>query len=170
MLFIGWLIRQYQLDGFGGPSKIFLLKFTMPYTGTRGFNGDMPAIWLLNAQIPHTSHNGTNPRCSCWTTGCVELDLFEVLDPGNFRCKSTLHMAPAGGCSEYFVRPGQKPTIAAVVFSEKRGTVSIRILEEDEECFGKELEEEVVERWLKGLIEGEGEESSVFDLTFGDEK
>lgn len=75
-------------------------------------------------------------------------------------------MAPAGGCSEYFVRPGQSPVTAAVVFSGKHGVVSIRILEE-EEGFGEELNEEVVEGWLKGVVDGEGEESSVFDLRFG---
>lgn len=136
----------------------------MPFTGNRGFNGDMPAIWLLNAQIPHTVQYGTNPNCSCWTTGCGELDLFEVLDPGNFRCKSSLHMAPAGGCSEYFVRPSQGPIKAAVVFSESRGVVSIRILEEGEGAFGEALEERVVEGWLKGAVDGVGEEWSVFDL------
>lgn len=75
-------------------------------------------------------------------------------------------MASAGGCSEYFVRPGQGPVTAAVVFNGKREVVSIRILE-DEEGFGEELEEEVVEGWLKSVVEGEGEESSVFDLGFG---
>lgn len=72
-------------------------------------------------------------------------------------------MAPAGGCSEYFVRPSQGPITAAVVFSGTRGVVSIRILEE-EEGFGEGLEEEVVEGWLKGVVDGEGEEWSVFDL------
>lgn len=137
----------------------------MPFTGTRGFNGDMPAIWLLNAQIPHTSQYGTNPHCSCWSTGCGELDLFEILNSGNFRCKSTLHMAPAGGCSEYFVRPSQTPTTAAVVFSATHGVVSVKILDEEEgEVFGEGLEEEVVEGWLKGVMDGGGEEWSVFDL------
>jgi hypothetical protein len=155
-------------DGFGGSSKIFLMQFTMPFTGTRGFNGDMPAIWLLNAQIPRTSQYGTNPNCSCWTTGCGELDLFEVLDPGNFRCKSTLHMAPAGGCSEYFVRPSEAPLTAAVVFSGTKGVVSIRVLEEgDGAAFGEDLDDQVVEAWLEGVVDGLGDEWSVFDLKFG---
>lgn len=36
----------------------------MPLTNSATFNGDMPAIWLLNAQIPLTSQYGTNPECS----------------------------------------------------------------------------------------------------------
>ena len=89
----------------------------MPLSGKKGFNGDMPGIWLLNAQIPLTSQYGTNSQCSCWTSGCGEFDLFEVLDHGNFRCKSTLHMAPAGGSSDWFRRPETSTITAAVVFA-----------------------------------------------------
>ena len=74
----------------------------MPMTGETGFNADMPAIWIMNAKIALTSQYGENQQCSCWSTGCGELDVFEVLDTGNTRCKSTLHMAPAGGSSDYF--------------------------------------------------------------------
>lgn len=73
-------------------------------------------------------------------------------------------MAPAGGCSEYFVRPSQEPITAAVVFSATHGVVSLRILDEGEGAFGEGLEEELVEEWLKGVVDGEGEEWSVFDL------
>lgn len=52
------------LDGFSGAQKVFLLEFSMPLTNSTAFNGDMPAIWLLNAQIPLTSQYGTNPDCS----------------------------------------------------------------------------------------------------------
>ena len=37
----------------------------MPLSGKTGFNEDMPAIWVLNAQIPLTSQYGTNEECSC---------------------------------------------------------------------------------------------------------
>ena len=63
------LFSQYAnlkrvLDGFSGAQKIFLLEFSMPLTNSTAFGGDMPAIWLLNAQIPLTSQYGTNPECS----------------------------------------------------------------------------------------------------------
>ncbi len=76
-----------RTDGFSGSQKLFLLEFSMPSTNETGFNTDMPAIWLMNAQIPLTSQYGTNPECSCWTSGCGEFDIFEALDSGNFRCK-----------------------------------------------------------------------------------
>lgn len=101
----------------------------MPLTGQGGFNGDMPAIWLNNAKIPLTSQYGTNANCSCWSSGCGEFDLFEVLDSGNTRCKSTLHMSPAGGSSDYFLRPTEGAITAAVVFTGSREMAHIRILD-----------------------------------------
>lgn len=100
-----------QTDGFNGSEKVFLFEFAMPDTGKVGFNANMPALWVLNAQVPRTSQYGTNPDCSCWTSGYGEFDLFEVLDSGNFRCKSTLHMDPAGGSSDWLQRPVKGPSL-----------------------------------------------------------
>ncbi|KAL9633243.1 MAG: hypothetical protein Q9164_004816 [Protoblastenia rupestris] len=134
--------------GFGGSHKVFLFEFSMPLTGKSNFNGDMPAIWLLNAQIPLTSQYGTNADCSCWTSGCGEFDLFEVLDPGNMRCKSTLHMAPAGGSSDWFLRPMKETITAAVVFSADAGLAVIRVLD-GEHRFDENLADETVMGWIK---------------------
>ncbi|KAL9008758.1 MAG: hypothetical protein Q9173_006150, partial [Seirophora scorigena] len=116
--------------GFAGDHKLFMMEFSMPTTGKTGFNADMPGIWLLNAQIPLTSQYGTNPSCSCWTSGCGEFDLFEVLDSGNARCKSTLHMAPAGGSSDYFRRPENGTIKAAVLFLGKNESARIQVLDD----------------------------------------
>ena len=143
-------------DGFPGSFKIFLLEFSMPYTNMTGFNADMPAIWLMNAQIPLTSQYGENPDCSCWTSGCGEFDLFEVLDSGNFRCKSTLHMAPAGGSSDWFMRPTVESITAAVVLAGSNEVVAIRVLG-DGQSFDVSLSETVVNGWV-------GEQSSLFRM------
>ncbi|KAF7846363.1 hypothetical protein BT93_L4498 [Corymbia citriodora subsp. variegata] len=92
--------------GFGGAQKAFFFEFEMPLDGETdaSTNGDMPAIWMLNAQIPNTLQYGA-ADCSCWTSGCGEFDIFEVLAPGDLRCKSTLHGNIAGGDSDYFARP-----------------------------------------------------------------
>lgn len=58
-------------DGFNGADKVFMMEYSMPMDGTSGFNADMPAIWMLNAQIPRTLQYG-NAACSCWITGCGE--------------------------------------------------------------------------------------------------
>jgi hypothetical protein len=146
--------------GFGGDHKIFLISFTMPATGKTGFNSDMPAIWLMNAQIPLTSQYGTNPACSCWTSGCGELDVFEVLDSGNHRCKSTLHMLPAGGSSDYFQRPVGQTVKAAIVFTGANETVTIQILDENV-SFGKVLKDACVHQFMSGV---EGKMKSLFRL------
>lgn len=64
-------------DGFAGPNKIFFFEFDMPLDGNQGFNGDLPAIWTLNAQIPRTLQYG-KAECSCWQSGCGEFDVSSV--------------------------------------------------------------------------------------------
>lgn len=142
--------------GFSGARKVFLLEFSMPFTNSTTFNGDMPAIWLLNAQIPLTSQYGTNAECSCWTSGCGEFDLFEVLDSGDFRCKSTLHMAPAGGSSDWFQRPTGGSITAAVVIAGENEVAAIRIVGEGQ-SFDTTLSEDLVNGWVN-------EQGSVFEM------
>ncbi|KAM0804083.1 putative TOS1-like glycosyl hydrolase-domain-containing protein [Usnea florida] len=142
--------------GFAGAQKIFLLEFSMPHTNSAAFNGDMPAIWLLNAQIPLTSQYGTNAECSCWTSGCGEFDIFEILDSGNFRCKSTLHMAPAGGSSDWFQRPTNASITAAIIIAGEHEVAAIRVLGPGQ-SFDDVLSGEVVEGWIS-------EVGSVFEM------
>ncbi|KAL8779344.1 MAG: hypothetical protein Q9213_006987 [Squamulea squamosa] len=151
-------------DGFAGDSKLFMMEFSMPRTGKTGFNADMPGIWLLNAQIPLTSQYGTNPKCSCWTSGCGEFDLFEILDTGNFRCKSTLHMAPAGGSSDYFQRPEKSTIKAAVLFHGANQAAHIKILDNNQN-FDESLAADVVQAMTKD--DGNSGRSSVFRLASG---
>ena len=141
--------RLTNTDGFGGSRKIFLMEFAMPMSGKRRFNSDMPGIWLLNAQIPLTSQYGTNSECSCWTSGCGEFDLFEVLDSGNFRCKSTLHMTPAGGSSDWFQRPVKATITAAVVFAGGDDGILVKVLDEPQD-FGGSIDDKIVQEWLGG--------------------
>jgi len=108
--------------GFGGAQKAFFFEFEMPdepSQQTGAWTGNMPAIWALNAQIPRTLQYG-NPTCSCWATGCGELDIFEVLAPGDTRAKSTLHgNAPcSGGNSDYFSRPTNGTITVGVLMND----------------------------------------------------
>lgn len=134
-------------DGFAGSEKVFLFEFSMPDTGETGFNANMPAIWVLNAQVPRTSQYGTNPDCSCWTSGCGEFDLFEVLESGNFRCKSTLHMEPAGGSSDWFRRPTGGSLTAALVVGGHSEVAAIRVLDQGQP-FSTKLSGSVIDHWL----------------------
>ena len=95
-------------EGFDGAEKAFFFEFDMPDSGETTEDiydpVNMPAIWMLNAQIPRTLQYG-NEDCSCWVSGCGEFDMFEVLAPGDARAKSTLHGNKSGGDSNYFSRP-----------------------------------------------------------------
>jgi hypothetical protein len=98
--------------------------------GKTGPNEDMPAIWLLNAQIPWTAQYGPLD-CSCWGTGCGEFDIVETLASGDMRCKSTLHTNTPGGDSDYIVRPhdDSSPMKLAVLFISASSSIQITVLD-----------------------------------------
>ncbi|KAF1818948.1 uncharacterized protein K489DRAFT_293708, partial [Dissoconium aciculare CBS 342.82] len=116
--------------GFGGHNKAFFFEFGMPDDGQTSYSPykpvNMPAIWLLNAQIPRTLQYGP-ADCSCWTTGCGEFDIFEVLMPGDTRCKSTLHGNVQGGDSNYFARPTTGTIKAVLIMNDNN--IHIKILD-----------------------------------------
>lgn len=116
--------------GFDGAKKVFLLEFDMPMTGATGWNQDMPAVWVLNAQIPNTVQYGKS-ECSCWESGCGEWDIFEVLDSGNTRCKSTIHGNISGGDSNYFDRPVDSTVKVAVIFDGDNSAGHIVVLPDE---------------------------------------
>lgn len=140
--------------GFKGASKIFVFEFEMPSdTNGNGYNQDMPAVWLLNAKIPRTLQYG-EATCSCWKTGCGELDLFEVLSSGSNKMISHLHDGQGssqnsnnggGGSQDYFERPTSGTFKGVVIFYGDE----IHILQVDDETeFGSSLDEETVNAWL----------------------
>ncbi|KAI1328901.1 TOS1 protein [Xylariaceae sp. FL0255] len=141
--------------GFEGASKVFVAEFTMPLTGNRGFNGDMPAFWLLNAQIPRTQQYGS---CSCWTgdssdpnSGCGEFDIVEVLASGDTRAKSTFHFAQATGDSHYFDRPTTDSTIFAVIMDAASSTAVIKQL--DTFDFGTSLTASLIQSMVEDEVD-----------------
>lgn len=131
--------------GFGGADKIFVFEFQMPKASDSAtFNYDMPAIWLLNAKIPRTLQYG-KADCSCWSTGCGEFDIFEILSAGSNKLISHLHDGQGGGSQDYFERPYDSTMKGAVVF--KDGTISIVVLD-DSTSFPSSLSAETVDSWL----------------------
>lgn len=107
----------------------------MPDDGTKGFNANMPSVWMLNAQIARTAQYAS---CSCWgnTGGCGEFDVCEVLDSGNSKCKSTWHGNTPGGSSDYFDRPTTSSMKLAVVMANNQ--INIQKLDDSTE-FGESL-------------------------------
>lgn len=137
--------------GFSGSSKVFVFEFEMPSDGKSGFNMDMPAIWMLNAQIPRTLQYG-DASCSCWSTGCGELDLFEILSSGSDKLICHLHTGQGassgsnsggGGSQDYFKRPTSGSMKAAVVMTGSQ----IHVLEVTD-SFDETLSSDVVQGWI----------------------
>lgn len=117
--------------GFDGPSKAFFFEFSMPDDGQSGASiydaVNMPALWLLNAQIPRTLQYGKS-ECSCWESGCGEFDVFEVLAAGDTRAKSTLHGNVAGGDSDYFERPTSDTIKVGLILNNDK--IHIKVLDD----------------------------------------
>ena len=101
----------------------------MPDDGTSGWNMNMPAVWMLNAEVPRTAQYGP-AECSCWSSGCGEFDIMEVLDSGNKRCKSTFHTNKPAGNSDYITRPTSGTIKIAVVFDGSDSTAHIQVLDD----------------------------------------
>ncbi|KFG77988.1 hypothetical protein MANI_004584 [Metarhizium anisopliae] len=166
-------VPSIAYKGFGGANKVFLFEFKMPSDGTRCpagtrpgspscANPDMPAVWALNAAIPRAAQY---KGCSCWGTGCGELDIFEVLAPGDSKCKSTFHMANGAGSSDYFKRPTDEYIKVATVFHEETASVSIKKLSDDVD-FAKGLDDETVLSWLNRPTDDKALKlSSLFQLS-----
>ncbi|CAI5758373.1 unnamed protein product [Candida verbasci] len=141
--------------GFKGNEKIFAFEFEMPTdsTSSGGYNDDMPAVWLLNAKIPRTLQYG-DASCSCWKTGCGELDLFEILSKGSNKMISHLHDGQGGhdgsnngggGSQDYFIRPTSGSFKGVVIFSGS----DIHIVQVDDSTdFGASLDEDTVQSWI----------------------
>ncbi|KAF2146537.1 uncharacterized protein K452DRAFT_282711 [Aplosporella prunicola CBS 121167] len=117
--------------GFGGNKKAFFFEFQMPDSGTHATVGEMadkytadnmPAIWTLNSKILSNQYG-----CSCWESGCGELDMLEVLNPGNSRMKSTFHGNTGfnGGDSHYISRPFDYYMSVMAVFHEDTFVIKV---------------------------------------------
>lgn len=121
---------------------------------TESINADMPAIWLLNAQIPRTLQYG-NSKCSCWSSGCGEFDIFEILNSGNNWLTSHLHSGQGsshpsgsyggGGTADYIARPTDSTMKAAVVFAGDQITITVL---DDDVSFTEFLPADTVTGWI----------------------
>ncbi|KAK3949546.1 putative TOS1-like glycosyl hydrolase-domain-containing protein [Pseudoneurospora amorphoporcata] len=114
--------------GFPGSARVFLFEFSMPDEPQHnGDDGNKPAIWLLNSRTPNTAQYFA---CNCWKSGCGELDVFEVLAPGQDKALSTFHLGDdnkSAGDANYFQRPKGGPIkVALVMDAAKGGTASIK--------------------------------------------
>ena len=132
--------------GFAGDTKLFLMEFSMPYTGNTALEADMPAVWALNANIPRT---GQYSNCSSWATGGGEWDILEVLESASNQATTTFHGSnnKGYGFPEYFERPGDGTIKVAVMFDGSRQSGVIKILD-DSTDFEEAIDQNTVNEWL----------------------
>jgi hypothetical protein len=147
--------------GFAGADKVFLFEFQMPHDQSpAGEQTDVPALWLLNAKIPLT---GQYSGCSCWQSGCGEFDVFEVLNSGNDKAKSTFHSTFLGGDSNYFQRPVESSIKVAVVFDSGSRSVSVKVLDQGFD-FGAGLSVDEVRGFMDDSSASTGVLKSLFQI------
>lgn len=141
--------------GFDGTTKMFLFEFKMPEaTVELSSYYDMPAIWFLNAKIPRLSQYGSESACSCWNSGCGELDIFEVMNSlTTTHLYSTIHDYQGSDdinngmqASGYFTRDTSSTMKGGVVFGTD-GTVSIFMLDSLE--ISSSLDASTVLGWIQ---------------------
>lgn len=142
--------------GFGGTVKMFLFEFEMPtepHKNNSNIFYDMPAIWLLNAKIPRTSQYATNSNCSCWSSGCGEYDIFEVMNSTESNhLFSTIHdyqgsdninlgMAAEG----HFYRDLKNKMLGGVVFDNDGNAVSFLL---NSTSIDSEIDASTLNKWI----------------------
>ncbi|KAK6336461.1 target of Sbf, variant 2 [Orbilia brochopaga] len=131
--------------GWEGDNKVFVFKFAMPYNTTGTNNNNMPAVWSLNSDIGRSLQYPSDPKNSCWSQGCGEFDIWEVLDSGDeFKDCMTSHLhsfqgsadkgAPnakgGGGTGDYFKRPATG-TFTGMVSYLNDGSITIQKLDDN---------------------------------------
>ncbi|KAL6947261.1 hypothetical protein ACO0QE_002140 [Hanseniaspora vineae] len=153
-------------EGFYGTTKMFLFEFEAP-TETQENNAsfsyyDMPAIWLLNSQIPRQAQYPWNADCSCWASGCGEFDIFEVINRTNTNeFYSTFHTYQGTGALAYglsadanVVRKTNSTMAGGVVFDTKGNTV---VFMSDFLSFNETLSVDDVQKAFASLHNNTGE-------------
>ncbi|KAI0785747.1 putative TOS1-like glycosyl hydrolase-domain-containing protein [Abortiporus biennis] len=103
-------------------SKLYVVSFTMPPSLSPSNPSQPPAIWLLNSQITNAAQYGCNCRGVGSPGGCGELDILEVLNPGNAnQGVSEMYSfkgATGSGNSGFFQRPttdGEDMTLMVIL-------------------------------------------------------
>ena len=139
-------------SGNGSGDKMFITKVQMPMDGSV----NIPAIWLLHADIVRTAQYGCNCRGmgteGQWQGGCGELDVAEGLWTNLNKVTSTIYsFKGAIGAGEFADRPVSKNVVYVTIFDSQRngGTVKILGLAEDQLDFDTSvIDDSVVQAWL----------------------
>lgn len=141
----------WSYHGWGGGRKVFVTKVQMPW----GKKPNLPAIWMLNAQVLWSGQYGCNCRGMGAAGGCGELDIAEVLETNSRRDRVSTHyyfydgaaatIAPGG--DNFATRPVDQPTTYITVLDNTNS--AIKILEVPAFNFDQTvLSDATVQQWI----------------------
>ncbi|RLN89608.1 hypothetical protein BBJ28_00015540, partial [Nothophytophthora sp. Chile5] len=142
--------------GWDGGMKMFVTKVMMP-TGT---SVNLPAIWMLNAQVVRASQYGCNCRGSGSVGGCGELDVAEVIETNTAQDKVSTHyyfydgdVSPGG--DNYASRPTDSAvTYVTIIDNSSSGAIKIIELGGDDFDFDVDaVTAAQVTTWLEASVE-----------------
>jgi hypothetical protein len=147
---------DYGYHGWDGGMKMFATKVSMP----TGSTANLPAIWMLNAQVVRASQYGCNCRGSGSVGGCGELDVAEVIETNTDQDEVSTHYyfydgEPSPGGDNYGARPSDS-TVTYVTILDNSGTGVIKIIEIGEDDFDFSVDTvtaDTVSAWLDATVE-----------------
>ncbi|GAB9475879.1 Gpi anchor protein [Globisporangium polare] len=135
-------------QGWGGAKKMFVTKVTMP----NGGSPNLPAIWMLNAQIVRSSQYGCNCRGMGKGGGCGELDIAEVLEKDTSVVATHYYFYDGGsapGHDSFGKRPYDTPATYITIIDESYGVKILELGADDFDFSSGSVSQDVVSQWLK---------------------
>ncbi|KAE9314106.1 hypothetical protein PF001_g8433 [Phytophthora fragariae] len=142
--------------GWDGGMKMFVTKVQMP----TGSTVNLPAIWMLNAQVVRASQYACNCRGSGSVGGCGELDVAEVIETNTAQDKVSTHyyfydgsVSPGG--DNYAARPTDS-VVTYVTIYDNSGEGVVKIIEiggDDFDFSVDSISADTVSTWLSASVE-----------------
>eukprot|EP00644_Phytophthora_capsici_P016140 jgi/Phyca11/115338/e_gw1.28.366.1 len=141
--------------GWDGGMKMFVTKVDMP----TGSTANLPAIWMLNAQVVRANQYGCNCRGWGAVGGCGELDVAEVIETNTAQDKVSTHyyfydgsVSPGG--DNYAARPTGTVTYVTIYDNSGEGVVKIIEIGGDDFDFSVgSISSNTVSTWLSASVE-----------------
>uniref|UniRef100_K3X9Z2 glucan endo-1,3-beta-D-glucosidase n=1 Tax=Globisporangium ultimum (strain ATCC 200006 / CBS 805.95 / DAOM BR144) TaxID=431595 RepID=K3X9Z2_GLOUD len=135
-------------QGWGGAKKMFVTKVDMPQGGAP----NLPAIWMLNAQIVRSNQYQCNCRGMGKGGGCGELDIAEVIEK-DLNVVATHYYFYEGGSApghdSFGKRPVDGPTTYVTIVDESYGVKVLEIGADDFDFEAGSVTQDVISQWEK---------------------
>ncbi|KAF1329182.1 Gpi anchor protein, partial [Globisporangium splendens] len=135
-------------QGWGGAKKMFVTKVDMAQGGAP----NLPAIWMLNAQIVRSNQYQCNCRGMGKGGGCGELDIAEVIEKDTSVVATHYYFydgQTAPGHDSFGKRPVDGPTTYVTIIDESYGVKVLEIGADDFDFEASSVTQDVISQWEK---------------------